>query len=232
MACSEFDSSLESAARLSFEDSCNMGIEESSLATPADLLAAPEVPTTSVSHNSNIPKPPPPPAVLSSGSKFSKRVPRFSNVPKEIKDMWNRLFEEGYKADVKILTDDVASTISAHSFVLVSSLCPFRAHMNFLTRKRLWVHCSFLQNHLNALNCPWLFFYYLEFRNYNHSCVIWLLVRLILNGHFNLPFQHICINYYDKLCHLSKWKWSETSLCIQFRRESGRGIHQGAEAVG
>ncbi|XXG62098.1 hypothetical protein AAC387_Pa05g0534 [Persea americana] len=118
MACSEFDSSLESAARLSFEDSCNMGIEESSLATPADLLAAPEVPTTSVSHNSNIPKPPPPPAVLSSGSKFSKRVPRFSNVPKEIKDMWNRLFEEGYKADVKILTDDVASTISAHSFVL------------------------------------------------------------------------------------------------------------------
>ncbi|XXG62099.1 hypothetical protein AAC387_Pa05g0534 [Persea americana] len=95
-----------------------MGIEESSLATPADLLAAPEVPTTSVSHNSNIPKPPPPPAVLSSGSKFSKRVPRFSNVPKEIKDMWNRLFEEGYKADVKILTDDVASTISAHSFVL------------------------------------------------------------------------------------------------------------------
>lgn len=152
MACSEFDSSLESA-RLSFEDSCNMGIEESSLVTPADLLAAPEVPTTSVYHNSNIPKPPPLPAVLSSRSKFFQRVPCFSNVPKEIKDMWNRLFEEGYKADVKILTDDVSATISAHSFVLVSSLCPFRAQMNFLMRKRLWVHCFFLQNHLDTLNC-------------------------------------------------------------------------------
>lgn len=130
MACPEFDSSLASAARLSFEDSCNMGIEESSLVTPADLLSAPEVPTTSVSHNSNIPKPPPLPAVLFGGSKFSKRVPGFSNVPKETKDMWNRLFEEGYKADVHILTDDMA-TVSAHSFVLVSTLSPFQSQMKF-----------------------------------------------------------------------------------------------------
>ncbi|XP_077229115.1 BTB/POZ and TAZ domain-containing protein 3-like [Tasmannia lanceolata] len=113
MARSDLDSSW-SSTRQSFEDSFNMRQEESN---PANLLAVPEVSTSSLCHNSNIPLPPPLPGASRARVSFAQRLSGYSHVPKETKGIWDHLFEEGYGADVRILTDGMA-IIPAHSNVL------------------------------------------------------------------------------------------------------------------
>lgn len=43
----------------------------------------------------------------------------YSNISPETKDLWERLFDEGYRADVSINTDN-GGIISGHSNILVS----------------------------------------------------------------------------------------------------------------
>lgn len=102
------------SAWLSSEPFCkslNLDVEE---ANPVDILPVLEAPMSSVSDKSNMPKPPPLP-----NKTYSKRPLGCSVVPKETKDMWDKLFKEGYFADVCILTED-GSYVLAHSNVLVS----------------------------------------------------------------------------------------------------------------
>lgn len=54
-----------------------------------------------------------------------------SNVSPETKDLWERLFDEGYRADVSISTDN-GGVISGHSNILVSL---FSSTSNILTVK-------------------------------------------------------------------------------------------------
>eukprot|EP00262_Sarcandra_glabra_P018286 TRINITY_DN649_c0_g1_i2.p1 TRINITY_DN649_c0_g1~~TRINITY_DN649_c0_g1_i2.p1 ORF type:complete len:409 (+),score=50.40 TRINITY_DN649_c0_g1_i2:289-1515(+) len=114
MARLEVNASWVSSAPQSFEDSFNLPLEES---TPAYLLAVPEVPTSSLCHNSNIPKPPPLPGLARARATFSRRPSGYTYVPKETKDQWDKLFEERYRADVHVLTDN-KTIIPAHSSVL------------------------------------------------------------------------------------------------------------------
>jgi hypothetical protein len=41
------------------------------------------------------------------------------HVPEEVQDYWNKMFSEGYQADVSISTDD-GTKILSHSCILVS----------------------------------------------------------------------------------------------------------------
>lgn len=47
------------------------------------------------------------------------------------RDMWERLFDEGYEADVLINTDN-SGTIYAHSYILVSPFIPIIKIMFYL----------------------------------------------------------------------------------------------------
>ncbi|KAI3959967.1 hypothetical protein MKX01_030258 [Papaver californicum] len=111
MAQSEVGSSWESSTGESFDSSFNIEIEERN--TP-DVVMAVEFSTSSLDHNGTVPKPPPPP-----GSNCSKPTTLLNStyVPKEPKDTWDKMFNEGYGADVHVLTDEQV-VIPAHSCVL------------------------------------------------------------------------------------------------------------------
>ncbi|OMO71244.1 Zinc finger, TAZ-type, partial [Corchorus capsularis] len=94
--------------------SFNVCVEE---ANPADILPVLEAPMSSVSDNRNNPKPPPLPSKMQTRTKFPRRSQECSFVPKETKDAWDKLFKEGYGADVCIITQD-KSCVLAHSNVL------------------------------------------------------------------------------------------------------------------
>ena len=103
----------------SFDGSFNIHIEEGNSACGLSVI---EVPTTSGCHSTRIPKPPPLPGKDYMRKKISKMPGECCCVPKETKDMWDKLFKEGFGADVHIITKEDA-IIPAHSSVLVSKLC-------------------------------------------------------------------------------------------------------------
>lgn len=78
------------------------------------------------STSDRIPPPPPLPARDTCGAKkYSKFFKDYCFVPKETREAWDKLFCEGYEADVCILTEDT-NLIMVHSSILVSipnSLC-------------------------------------------------------------------------------------------------------------
>ncbi|XP_043721141.1 BTB/POZ and TAZ domain-containing protein 3 [Telopea speciosissima] len=115
MSQSELDSSWVSSIGNSFKNSLGIQIEEE---TPADFLPILEAFTSSQCHISNIPLPPPlPSANCRSRTNFRKQLDNCSYVPKETRDTWDKLFKEGYRADVHILTEYNA-IFPAHSSVL------------------------------------------------------------------------------------------------------------------
>ncbi|XVF37522.1 hypothetical protein REPUB_Repub20aG0015900 [Reevesia pubescens] len=114
MASPAIDSAWLSSPSERICRSFNVSVEEGN---PANILPVLEASTSSVSNNSNIPKPPPLPSKLCSRTKYSKWPMECSFVPKETKDTWDKLFEEGYGADVCIITED-KSCVLAHSNVL------------------------------------------------------------------------------------------------------------------
>lgn len=115
MASPDLDSYWLSSSRESLCGSFNVHIEEE---TSADhILPEMEATTSSMSYNHNIPKSPPPPNKTSLSTKHPHRSSNFSFVPKETKDTWDRLFKEGFGADVYIITED-GDCIPAHSSIL------------------------------------------------------------------------------------------------------------------
>lgn len=114
MACLELDSPPLLSNHLSYDDPFYLHLEGS---ISAELLAAPNACTSSQSHCSNIPKPPPLPGASYGRKKSCIKLQGYSCVPDETKYKWDRLFYEGYEADVRVLTDDNVIVL-AHSSVL------------------------------------------------------------------------------------------------------------------
>ncbi|KAL9432050.1 hypothetical protein AB3S75_027126 [Citrus x aurantiifolia] len=116
MASPDIESPWLCAAGESFCGSFNIRVEEENA---ADILHVLEVPTSSVPYNCSIPKPPPLPIKPCTKNKYPNRFLHCSFVPKETKDVWDKLFKEGNGADVYIITKD-ESCIQAHSSILLS----------------------------------------------------------------------------------------------------------------
>ncbi|XP_042412068.1 BTB/POZ and TAZ domain-containing protein 3-like isoform X2 [Zingiber officinale] len=73
------------------------------------------------STSGSIPPPPPLPARDTCGAKkYSKIFKDYCFVPKETREAWDKLFCEGYEADVRILTEDM-DLIMAHSSILANA---------------------------------------------------------------------------------------------------------------
>lgn len=114
MASPDLVSSLPCSTGESFSGSFNIAIEETS---PANFLPVLEVSNSSVCNNSNIPKPPLLPGKTYTKTSYPKRLANCSSVPRETKDTWDKLFKDGYGADIHIITED-GPIIPAHSCVL------------------------------------------------------------------------------------------------------------------
>lgn len=115
MASPDLVSSFPYSNHESFNGSFNIAIEETK---PANFSPGLEVSTSSACNNSNIPKPPPLPCKTCTKTSYPKRLANGSYVPAETRDIWDKLFKEGYGADVHIVTED-GPIIRAHSCVLV-----------------------------------------------------------------------------------------------------------------
>lgn len=68
----------------------------------------------------SIPRPPPFPGKMQSKNNYLIRLSESSptSVPKETKQTWDKLFKQGYAADVRVVAENKAF-ISAHFIVLV-----------------------------------------------------------------------------------------------------------------
>ncbi|KAG6419900.1 hypothetical protein SASPL_116412 [Salvia splendens] len=109
MGSSAVEISWPSSSIDSFEPSFFIQIEGGTSSDNLDFLESARL---SPRPRLDIPKPPPIPR------RRSNRVLAASCfVPKETKDIWEKLFSEGYGADVHILTDD-GSIIAAHQSIL------------------------------------------------------------------------------------------------------------------
>lgn len=114
MASPGLDSPWSSATIGSFDGSFNIRMEEGISSESSSVL---EIPSTSIRHCSLIPVPPPLPSKISKRSNLNRGLAECYFVPKETKDMWDKLFKEGYGADVYIITEE-KEIIAAHSIVL------------------------------------------------------------------------------------------------------------------
>ncbi|CAK9139317.1 unnamed protein product [Ilex paraguariensis] len=97
-----------------FDGCFNILIEEGNSGDSLDWL---EVPATALCNKLDIPKPPPLPCKTGERPNNPAWPADSCFVPKEAKDTWDRLYREGYGADVCIITENKA-TISAHYSVL------------------------------------------------------------------------------------------------------------------
>lgn len=107
------DISWPSSIIESFDGSFNIQIDEGNSSYTLDFLENTKSPACD---RQNIPKPPPLPR-----KKSNRGLAACRSVPKETRDLWEKLFREGYGADVHIMTDN-GSSIAAHQSVLVSRL--------------------------------------------------------------------------------------------------------------
>ncbi|XP_027164393.1 BTB/POZ and TAZ domain-containing protein 3 [Coffea eugenioides] len=114
MASLDLDTPWLASSIESFDGSLDIHIEEVSSSASLDSLDK----SKSIIHCSQtIPKPPPLPAKICQRTKNQRCLTKSCFVPKETKDLWDRLFREGYAADVHIITEN-GSVIPAHYSVL------------------------------------------------------------------------------------------------------------------
>lgn len=76
----------------------------------------------------DIPAPPPLSGRLISSYHFNRQAQDVQCFPSAMSDMWDRLFDEAYRADVLINTDN-GNIIYAHASILVSFLFYFRGYL-------------------------------------------------------------------------------------------------------
>ncbi|KAL7128015.1 hypothetical protein ABFS83_14G288100 [Erythranthe nasuta] len=103
------DISWPSSIIESFNRSFDINIEEGN---SSDISYFLEDKMPSPNNHHNIPKPPPLPR-----KKSNTRIPKHCFVPKETRDVWEKLFKEGYGADVHVITEN-GSIIPAHRSIL------------------------------------------------------------------------------------------------------------------
>ncbi|KAK6116774.1 hypothetical protein DH2020_049507 [Rehmannia glutinosa] len=103
------DISWPSSIIESFDRSFDIQIEEGNSSDTLDFLQNTK---PSAYYNQNIPKPPPLPRKI-----LNRKLAKSCCVPKETRAVWEKLFNEGYGADVHIISGD-GSIIAAHCSVL------------------------------------------------------------------------------------------------------------------
>ncbi|RCV28524.1 hypothetical protein SETIT_5G411200v2 [Setaria italica] len=114
MECLELDSSDFFLDGDPIDSPLEIHLESNSLAS---TKAVPDHRRYAQLHCSNAPDPPPLPGTSYGARRSSRKTTACSRVPGGILDSWDKLFLEGYQADLRVSTDD-GSEILSHSCVL------------------------------------------------------------------------------------------------------------------
>ncbi|KAL2920772.1 BTB/POZ and TAZ domain-containing protein 3 [Bienertia sinuspersici] len=112
-------SALSDHSRTSLSDNhlnCSFGLSKTE-ECPVNILPESEIQVPSSSPQNDIPDPPPLPKSGNLNRRYKQKSSDCFCVPKEARDLWDKLFEGGYEADVYLITEDKA-TVPAHFCVL------------------------------------------------------------------------------------------------------------------
>ncbi|KAK9265584.1 hypothetical protein L1049_007416 [Liquidambar formosana] len=202
MASPGLYSSWPSSTGESFSGSLNIYIEE---ANPADFSPVLEVPTSSLSINRGIPKPPPLPTNTCKRTNCSQRLTECSVVPKETKDTWDKLFKEGHGADVYIITED-KTFIPANSGVL-SIASPVLG--NFLQQSKVKNGMRYIKIPGVPSEAAYAFIRFLYSSCYEEEEMKKLVLHLLVLSHsYSVPsLKRVC-------AHLLEQSWLTTENVI------------------
>lgn len=114
MECLELDSPDFFVEGDAIDSPLEIHLESDSL---AGTKAVPDHRRYAQLHCSNAPDPPPLPGTSYGARRSSRKAKACSRVPEEVLDSWDKLFLEGYQADLRVYTDD-GTEILSHSCVL------------------------------------------------------------------------------------------------------------------
>ncbi|GJM92222.1 hypothetical protein PR202_ga08664 [Eleusine coracana subsp. coracana] len=180
MECLELDSSQFSLNTDAISNSLDIHLQFDSF---SGAKAVPD--DSSSSPSASVPDPPPLPGTSYGGQRNSRtgrclrKGKAYRRVAEEVLDSWDKLFSEGYQADLRVLTDD-DSEILTHSCVLgvkspvlrtmleesklkngfrcirISGVPPEATHMfvRFLYSSRYDITCHFFTSHAYLFNKP------------------------------------------------------------------------------
>lgn len=117
MECVELDSSDFFLDGDPIDSPLEIHLESNSLAS---TKAVPDHRRYAQFHCSSAPDPPPLPGTSYGARRSCRKARTRSHVPEGILNSWDKLFLEGYQADLRVSTDDGGEILS-HSCVLVST---------------------------------------------------------------------------------------------------------------
>ncbi|KAL6976116.1 hypothetical protein U1Q18_024908 [Sarracenia purpurea var. burkii] len=198
---------LDSLAIESFDGSFNLRIEEGNSSENLSLikvhttplcrnLSLIKVPTTPLCRHGRIPEPPPLRGKICMRNNLPRRLTECCCVPKETKDNWDKLFKEGYGADVYIITEEKA-IISAHSGVL-SVASPILASFLWLSKVKSGIRVIKIPGVPHQAVCMFIRFLYSscyeeeEMKNF-------VLHLLVLSHSYSVPsLKRVCVQFLER----------------------------------
>ncbi|CAI9761675.1 unnamed protein product [Fraxinus pennsylvanica] len=193
MAYMDLDTPWSSSIMESFDRSFNIRIEEGNSAETLDFI---EIPNSSTSYNHDIPKPPPLPSKVCPKMKNHKGLADSSCVPKETKDAWDKLFKQGYGADVHIITEG-GLIIAAHH-VILSIASPVLG--NLLQKPKVKNGIRYLKIPGVPYDALWAFVRYLYSSCYDEDEMKKYVLHLLVLSHtYIVPsLKRVCIHLLEQ----------------------------------
>ncbi|XP_009780836.1 BTB/POZ and TAZ domain-containing protein 3 [Nicotiana sylvestris] len=182
-----------SSAVESFGGSFKIRIEEEETVDSIEFF---EDPSSLACNLPNIPNPPSAPGKIRSKATNPRQLSNSDCVPKEAKDTWDKLFKEGYGADVHIITDD-GSFIPAH-YALLSVASPVLG--NFLQQSKV-------KNGIRCIKIPGVpcdavsaFIRFLYSACYDEGDMKKFVLHLLVVSHaYSVPsLKRVCINHLEQ----------------------------------
>ncbi|KAM0947216.1 putative histone acetyltransferase [Dioscorea sansibarensis] len=196
MACLELPSSPLFSSYQVYDVPFDLHLDDG---VSVEFLDVPDASTPSLScssSSSSVPKPPSLPRSLNGRCSSSKRLTGYSFVPDETRHAWDKLFQEGYEADVHVLTDD-KNTILAHSCVLGISSAVIR---NLLAQAKTRGGIRFIKIHGVPSEAANAFVRYLYSSSYEPDDMKKYVLHLLVMSHsYSIPsLKKACINQLEQ----------------------------------
>ncbi|XP_009590711.1 BTB/POZ and TAZ domain-containing protein 3 isoform X1 [Nicotiana tomentosiformis] len=176
-----------------FGGSFKIRIEEEETVESVEFFEDPSSPACNLP---NIPNPPPAPGKTSSKATNRRQLSNSDCDPKEIKDTWDKLFKEGYGADVHIITED-GSFIPAH-YALLSVASPVLGNFLQQSKVRYGIRC------IKTLGVPRdavsAFIRFLYSACYEEGDMKKFVLHLLVLSHaYSVPsLKRVCINHLEQ----------------------------------
>uniref|UniRef100_A0A0V0IFE9 Putative BTB/POZ and TAZ domain-containing protein 3-like n=1 Tax=Solanum chacoense TaxID=4108 RepID=A0A0V0IFE9_SOLCH len=190
MASPDLHTSWLSAAVESFGGSFNIRIEEGT-ADSVEFFEDPMSPVCNLP--TNIPKPPPVTGIIQSRATVPRQLANSDCVPK---DTWDRLFKEGFGADVHVIAEN-GSVIPAH-YALLTVASPVLGNLLQQSKVRNGIRCIKIAGVPHG--AVYVFIRFLYSACYDEGDVKKFVLHLLVLSHFySVPsLKRVCINHLEQ----------------------------------